>query len=90
LLNEANEGLALSEKATNDLYKILFTLLILRFNEKFDEYYDYMEQTAYPFFKNHHHVTHTIKYAKLLYNYYVETKQYEKAVHIGDMFINGH
>ncbi|PEJ58394.1 MULTISPECIES: helix-turn-helix domain-containing protein [unclassified Bacillus (in: firmicutes)] len=89
LLEQALEGLALSEKATNDLYKILFNLLILRFNKDFDEYYRYLEQTAFPFFKSHHHVTHLTKYAKLLYNYYVTTKQYEKAVQTGDMFVNG-
>ncbi|MFB7138163.1 helix-turn-helix domain-containing protein [Gottfriedia sp. NPDC056225] len=90
LLEQALEGLALSEKATNDLYKILFNLLILRFNKDLDEYYKYLEQTAFPFFKSHHHVTHLTKYAKLLYNYYVTTKQYEKAVQTGDMFVNSH
>ncbi|PGS52604.1 helix-turn-helix domain-containing protein [Bacillus sp. AFS041924] len=90
LLEQANEGLSLSEKATNELYKILFNILLLRFNKKYDDYYDYIEQKAFPFFKSHHHVTHANKYAKLLYNYYVKTKQYEKAVHTGDMFINEH
>ncbi|QKE74271.1 helix-turn-helix transcriptional regulator [Arthrobacter citreus] len=90
LLEQALEGLALSEKATNDLYKILFNLLILRFNKDLDEYYKYLEETAFPFFKSHHHVTHLTKYAKLLYNYYVTTKQYEKAVQTGDMFVNSH
>ncbi|WP_088070649.1 helix-turn-helix domain-containing protein [Gottfriedia luciferensis] len=88
LLKQANEGLALSEKATNDLYKILFNLLIFRFNNQFDEYYLYIDQTALPFFKSHHHVTHANKYAKLLYNYYVKTEQFKKAVQTGDMFIN--
>ncbi|MEH7013828.1 helix-turn-helix transcriptional regulator [Neobacillus niacini] len=88
LLKHANEGLALSKKATNDLYKILFTLLIFRISNDFDEYYHYIEETALPFFRSHHHVTHANKYGKLLYNYFVEMKHYEKAVETGDMFIN--
>lgn len=88
LLKNANEGLALSKNAMNDLYKILFTLLILRISNEIEEYYQYIEETALPFFRSHHHTTHATKYGKQLYNYYVKIKHYEKAVETADMFIN--
>jgi len=88
ILKHANEGLALSKKATNDLYQVLFSLLIFRVSSTTDEYFLYIEETALPFFRSHHHVTHASKYGKLLFNYFVKNKQYEKAVETGDIFIN--
>jgi HTH-type transcriptional regulator, quorum sensing regulator NprR len=88
LLKKANEGLILSKKAGNDLYKILFTLLIYRFSNDLDEYYHYIEASALPFFQSHHHITHANKYGKWLYNHYVKSKKFEKAVEIGDMIYN--
>lgn len=88
LLKIMNEGLARSKKASNDLYEILFSLLIFRISKDADAYYLYIEKTALPFFRSHHHTTHANKYGKLLYNYYVKIKQYEKAVETADMFIN--
>lgn len=72
----------------NDLYKILFTLLILRISNENEDYYQYIEETALSFFRSHHHTTHATKYGKQLYNYYVKIKHYEKAVETADMFIN--
>ncbi|MGV2940567.1 helix-turn-helix domain-containing protein [Mesobacillus sp. LC4] len=81
-------AVAVSKKENHELYKILFTLITYRIHNEWNKYYQYITETALPFFHSHHHVTHANKYRKIMYSYFVQMKQYEQAVEMSNILIN--
>jgi tetratricopeptide (TPR) repeat protein len=82
---KAKDGFHLAQKLKNLLYQHLFYLNQLKLEGKQEEYYQYIEQHALPFFQSNDHFTMLIKFGQQLYDHFTATKQYEKAVHLGKL-----
>ncbi|MFD4705780.1 helix-turn-helix domain-containing protein [Gottfriedia sp. NPDC058432] len=87
LLNSAQKGLTIAKNLKNQHYQILFTLLIYSIENKTEEYIQYIEKTAFPYFKSRNHTIFMKRYGKELYDYYVEEKEFEKAVEMSNFLI---
>ncbi|WP_404322919.1 helix-turn-helix domain-containing protein [Cytobacillus firmus] len=87
LLKRAREGMSMTKNLENRFYKIIFKLLILRIEEQSEQYYRYIEYEALPYFLSISNAMFTNRFGKQLYQYYVETEQYEKAVQVSNIFI---
>jgi HTH-type transcriptional regulator, quorum sensing regulator NprR len=66
---------------------MIFKLLILRIEDQSEQYYSYIEKEALPYFLSISNAMFTNRFGKQLYQYYVETEQYEKAVQVSNIFI---
>ncbi|WP_163099039.1 helix-turn-helix domain-containing protein [Peribacillus alkalitolerans] len=88
LLKRVSEGFSIARDLDNPLYKHLFKLLILQVEDQIKQYFIYLEDKAFPFLKANNTMTLINKYGRQLYNHYVKTKQFEKAMKIGDIFVN--
>ncbi|MEH7012364.1 helix-turn-helix transcriptional regulator [Neobacillus niacini] len=89
MLKKAQEGIFMAKKLKNRFYQLLFQLLIYRIENKLDLYYNFIEKDALPYFQSNEHTTFINKFAKELYNYYIEMKQHEKVVQISKILIHG-
>ncbi|MEH7347380.1 helix-turn-helix domain-containing protein [Gottfriedia acidiceleris] len=87
LLNSAQKGLTIAKNLKNLHYQILFTLLIYSIENKMKEYIQYIEKTAFPYFKSRNHTILIKRYGKELYDYYVKEKEFEKAVEMSNFLI---
>ncbi len=88
LLNSAQKGLTIANNLKNQHYQILFTLLIYLIENKTKEYIQYIENTAFPYFKSRNHTIFMKRYGKELYDYYVKEKEFEKAVEMSNFLID--
>ena len=88
LLKKAQEGMSMAKELDNRLYQILFKLLIYRIENKLDQYYNFIESIALPYFQFNQHTIMINSYAKELYNHYMEIGQYEKAALISKDFMD--
>lgn len=88
LLNNAQKGLAMAEELNNRHYQILFTLLILSIENNTNEYIQYIEKTAFPYFKSRKHTVQMKRYGKMLYDHYLEMKEFEKAIEFSNLLLN--
>lgn len=87
LLNSAQKGLTIAENLNNQHYQVLFTLLICSIENKTKEYIQYIEKTAFPYFKSRNHTVLMKRYGKELYDFYVKEKEFEKAVEMSNFLI---
>lgn len=87
LLKRAREGMSMARELENRFYKMIFKLLILRIEDQNEQYYSYIEKEALPYFLSISNAMFTNRFGKQLYQYYVETEQYEKAVQVSNIFI---
>jgi HTH-type transcriptional regulator, quorum sensing regulator NprR len=88
LLKHAEEGLSSAKTLKEPLYRHLFNLLIYKVKNQYDLYYDYLEETAIPFFLSNNQFTMIDKFGKQLYQQFMDTKQYEKAAQVSSLFVN--
>ncbi|WP_088014257.1 helix-turn-helix domain-containing protein [Gottfriedia acidiceleris] len=88
LLNNAQKGLSIAEDLNNEHYQVLFTLLICSIENKRKEYIQYIEKTAFPYFKSRNHTVLMKRFGKELYEYYVNEKEFEKAVEMSNFLIS--
>ncbi|WP_088069307.1 helix-turn-helix domain-containing protein [Gottfriedia luciferensis] len=88
LLNNAQKGLAMAEELNNRHYQILFTLLILSIENNTNEYIQYIEKTAFPYFQSRKHTVQMKRYGKVLYDHYLEIKEFEKAIEFSNLLLN--
>ncbi|MDQ0857867.1 hypothetical protein [Bacillus sp. V2I10] len=88
MLKKAKEGITRAIELDNRLFKTLFQLLIYRIEDKLDQYYSFIERDALPYFQSYNNTMYINKYAKQLYNYNVETEQYEEAVNVSKIFMD--
>ena len=87
LLNSAQKGLTIAEELNNQHYQVLFTLLTYSIENKTKESIQYIEKTAFPYFKSRNHTVLMKRYGKQLYDYYVKEKEFEKAVEMSNFLI---
>lgn len=88
LLRNVQRGLAMADELENRHYQLLFKLLHLAINDNGEQYFNYIEKTALPYFKSRNHTVLMKRYGKQLYTYYVEIKEYEKAIHISNFLLD--
>lgn len=86
LMNKVGRGLTLSKQRHNVLYEILFRLLSLKLRDQKLEFYAYLEQVAFPYFKEEKHLLLKDRYGKVLYEHYVESNQLEKTLQVAGHF----
>ncbi|UOY91112.1 helix-turn-helix domain-containing protein [Ectobacillus sp. JY-23] len=87
LIQKVKEGLAAAKERKSYLYKLLFQLLLYRIEGAEEAYYEVLEKQAFPYFVSNRHMTLLHRYGKQLYEYYANSKQYEKAVAITAIFM---
>lgn len=87
LLKKAHEGISLAKQFNNQLYIILFKLVILNIDKQMDQYYTFLEKNALPYFKESNSTRWIHLFGRKLYDHYVETEQPLKAFHISNIFI---
>ncbi|KQL41311.1 hypothetical protein AN960_04845 [Bacillus sp. FJAT-25509] len=87
LLKKANEGKAIAEKLDSSLFKILFRLLIYLIEDKLDQYYIFMEKTALIYLQSVSNMVVFKTYVEKLYNNYIETKNYAKAINLSKFIL---
>ena len=88
LLKKAREGLSLAKQLENRFYQLLFKIHIYYLQDQMEQYYVYLEEKAFPYFKSSKHVICLKRYGKELYTYYKETGQPLKALQISNVFMN--
>ncbi|MGM0836382.1 MAG: helix-turn-helix domain-containing protein [Bacillota bacterium] len=79
LQRKVKEGYLLAMEHHNTLHQTLFKLLEYRLGKDPEAYYQFLEEVALPHFLSGKHLTLVRRYGKLLFIYYVERKQHEKA-----------
>lgn len=79
LQRKVKEGYLLAMEHHNSLHQTLFKLLEYRLGRDPEVYYQFLEEVALPHFFSGKHLTLVKRYGKLLFIYYVERKQHEKA-----------
>lgn len=87
ILKKAQEGILLSKKFKNRFYQIIYKLLIFRIDNNLEQYYNFIEKDALPYFQLNEHTLFINKYAKELYDYYVEKEHHEKVAQISKILI---
>lgn len=88
LIKKARDGLRMARELDNTQYKIAFKLLVYRIEENHEQYYSFIEQEALPFFEAAEMKTFKNRFGKELYLYYVNHKQFEKAVQISFLLVD--
>ncbi|MFG6495764.1 helix-turn-helix domain-containing protein [Fictibacillus sp. UD] len=88
-LKSAEDGFAASKNMKHYLYLHLFQLHLFIIKGEMKSYFDYLENIALPFFQSENQFSRVEKFGKQLYHHYADTKQYEKAVKIASLFLNG-
>ncbi|MED4203712.1 helix-turn-helix domain-containing protein [Neobacillus mesonae] len=88
LLKKAREGLSSAKQLDSTLYQILFKIHIYDLQDQKEQYYHYLEQTAFPYLKTSKHVIYLNRYGKELYNYYIEIGQTTQALQIACFFMD--
>jgi len=87
LLKHAREGLAMAKVQEATVYMIVFKLLILQIEENYEQYYQYIEKEALPYFESSKSEMLKKRFGKELFHYYMKVEQYEKAVQISNQLI---
>ncbi|MED1205758.1 helix-turn-helix domain-containing protein [Heyndrickxia acidicola] len=82
-----HKGIALAAEMNSPLYKTLFKLLSYRLEEKGEEYFQFLEKKALPYFRSNKHMVLTNRHGKELYHYFVNKKEYEKAVQVSAILL---
>ncbi|MDX8290913.1 helix-turn-helix domain-containing protein [Metabacillus indicus] len=75
----AQKGLSLAEKDDNKTFIHFFTMHLLKINGEVESYYQYIENHAYPHFKELGYVLPAQHYGLLLFDYYMEKGDLKKA-----------
>ncbi|MGM0854743.1 MAG: helix-turn-helix domain-containing protein [Bacillota bacterium] len=88
MLRRAQEGMSMAKKKENEFYQLVFKLLILLIENKLNQYYTFIEKDALPYFQLNKHTVFINKYAKELYNHYMEREHYQKAAQISKTLID--
>ncbi|MEH6991677.1 helix-turn-helix transcriptional regulator [Neobacillus drentensis] len=88
LLKHAREGLSMAKKLDTTVYKIVFKLLIYRIEENYEQYYQFIEKEALPYFESSKSEMLKKRFGKELYQYYVKKEQYDKAVQLSNHLID--
>ncbi|MCP3738425.1 helix-turn-helix domain-containing protein [Rossellomorea sp. BNER] len=88
MLRKAQEGMSLAKKLENEFYQLVFKLLILLTENKLNQYYTFIEKDALPYFQLNNHTIFINKYAKELYDHYMESEHYQKAAQISKVLID--
>ncbi|PGS54461.1 helix-turn-helix domain-containing protein [Bacillus sp. AFS041924] len=86
-LRMAHKGRSVAKQMNNMLYQILFKIITFRIEDKKKQYYEYIEVKALPYFQSANHLSLLKKYAMELYEYYLETAQYENAAKISNILV---
>jgi len=79
LLQEALEGYSLANKLNDRMYVHYFQLHIYKIQNLDDQYYDYLETEAYPYFKKMGYGLATETYEIKLFDYYMKKGEIEHA-----------
>ncbi|PGS51974.1 helix-turn-helix domain-containing protein [Bacillus sp. AFS041924] len=87
LLKKAQEGALLAKQLKNHFYQLVFKLLILRIENKSEQYYSFLEKDVLPYFQLTEHTRYINKYAKELYDYYSRLEHHEKVAQISKLLI---
>ncbi|MCD7033676.1 helix-turn-helix domain-containing protein [Metabacillus sp. GX 13764] len=82
LMNKISRGLALSKQRNNELYTILFQLLSLKIKDQQSDFYEYVEQVAFPYFSEKKQLLLKDRYGRVLYEYYLASNQLEKTLQV--------
>jgi HTH-type transcriptional regulator, quorum sensing regulator NprR len=80
-------GLSESKSANSTLFIILFELFSLRMDNKSDDYFSYLENKALPYFFETKNVLLIERFGKVLYEYYVESEEFKKAVQLSNQLM---
>lgn len=75
----AEKGLSLAEKDDNRTFIHFFTMHLFKINGEIESYYEYIENHAYPHFKELGYVLPAQHYGLLLFDYYMEKGDLIKA-----------
>ncbi|MFJ7934058.1 helix-turn-helix domain-containing protein [Sporosarcina sp. NPDC096371] len=82
MMTKVQEGMEIATKFDNSLHKILLQILAYSIDGQHEQYYEFLESTALPYFQSSEHASLKKGYSERLYNYYMEMEQYEKAARI--------
>ncbi|MFB7141542.1 helix-turn-helix domain-containing protein [Gottfriedia sp. NPDC056225] len=88
LLKVAHEGLSLAKKLNDTMYLHYFQLHVFKIQNLKDEYYDYLESAAYPFFKNKGYGLAEETYEIKLFDYYFKKGDVERANQFTQSIVN--
>ncbi|WP_096439766.1 helix-turn-helix domain-containing protein [Alteribacter populi] len=88
LLSLAEEGLSLANKISSETFIHLFTLHMYKIQEKKDLYYQYIETKAYPYFKENGNSLPSEHYQIVLFDYYMENKERDKANELAQALVD--
>ncbi|PEJ60880.1 MULTISPECIES: helix-turn-helix domain-containing protein [unclassified Bacillus (in: firmicutes)] len=79
LIKTAKKGLALANKSNDAMYLHYFQLHVFKIQNLIEEYYQYLETVAYPFFKEKGYGLATENYEIKLFDYYLKRGDIERA-----------
>ncbi|RBP96609.1 tetratricopeptide repeat protein [Cytobacillus firmus] len=82
LLKKACEGIQVSKELKSTLYLSLFKLSKYQLFHQREKYFKYLEEKAFPEFVKIKHMILMRRFGKKLYEYYIETGNHEKAIHL--------
>ncbi|MGA5688143.1 helix-turn-helix domain-containing protein [Cytobacillus pseudoceanisediminis] len=88
IIRKAQEGLSMAKILENQFYHLLFKLFILLIENKLNKYYTFLEKDALPYFITNRHTVFINKYAKELYDHYMESEDFQKAAQISKILID--
>lgn len=82
LIKKAEDGYTIAKKEKNYLFVHLFQLFIFVLSKETKAYFMYLEENAYPYFRENQHLLLMKKYSRQLLSYYHETNQIEKRANL--------
>lgn len=82
LLKLINFGSKLAEKQQSPIHCTLFMLLKLNCESNQKKYYKFLSEVAIPQFKLTNNISYYEQYGKKLYSYYIQSRQFEKAIEL--------
>ncbi|GGJ56897.1 helix-turn-helix domain-containing protein [Virgibacillus salexigens] len=88
LISLIEEGLSIASEIKEPLYNHVFLLHYYTIFDQEKQYYHYLTEKALPYFKEHGFFVTMKRYEKELFNYFLKTEQWERAVQTADNIIN--
>lgn len=87
IMKHIQHGLSESKSANSTQFTTLFELFSLRMDNKSDDYFSYLENKALPYFFETKNVLLIERFGKVLYEYYVESEEFKKAVQLSNQLM---
>jgi HTH-type transcriptional regulator, quorum sensing regulator NprR len=82
LIKVLKKGSALAKMLKSPVHMILLKLFRLKAEENYFQYYQFLNDEALPYFYQTNNKFYVDQFGKVLYNYFIETDQYQRAAEL--------